>query len=369
MRVCGRSLAPARGGRRQVQHRIGEPGEAAERRRVVEVADAAGTMPAARSASTRAGARRQCERRASGRASRRGDAQADVAAADDQQHRSLEARRSVAARRGCGRGRPRAPPSAGSARQRAESGPSLGDAPAPSSAQSPCRSPSPSSRAARPSASTRDEPILARRHPPGHRPALRLPRRRLRLVQVPHARRPRDPRRAPAEGAQRTRRRAPGSSSTCQAAPQTDIVLEARTVPGRRRVRDPQDADAASSRSTRPRPTSPSSRCSCRPTKCSCTVPASTSNPSCSRTASAAATKSYRSESAPSFSGPLELHIRHLPGGLFTDHVFGCHGRRWTSYASKARSAPSSCAKNPASRSCCWPRASASRRSRPWSST
>ena len=38
--------------------------------------------------------------------------------------------------------------------------------------------------------------------PPGHRPALRLPRRRLRIVQVPHARGPRDPRRAPAEGAQ-----------------------------------------------------------------------------------------------------------------------------------------------------------------------
>ena len=43
----------------------------------------------------------------------------------------------------------------------------------------------------------------ARGHPPGRRPALRLPRRRLRLVQVPDARGPRHPRRPPAEGAQR----------------------------------------------------------------------------------------------------------------------------------------------------------------------
>ena len=52
----------------------------------------------------------------------------------------------------------------------------------------------------------RDEPILARRHPPGHRPALRLQGRRLRLLQVPPARRPRDPRRAPGQGAVARRR-------------------------------------------------------------------------------------------------------------------------------------------------------------------
>ena len=39
--------------------------------------------------------------------------------------------------------------------------------------------------------------------PPGHRPALRLQGRRLRLVQVPDARRPRHPRRAPEQGAER----------------------------------------------------------------------------------------------------------------------------------------------------------------------
>jgi CDP-4-dehydro-6-deoxyglucose reductase len=33
--------------------------------------------------------------------------------------------------------------------------------------------------------------------------------------------------------------------------------------------------------------------------------------------------RAYSIASAPSYGGPLELHIRHLPGGLFTDHVFG----------------------------------------------
>ena len=32
--------------------------------------------------------------------------------------------------------------------------------------------------------------------------------------------------------------------------------------------------------------------------------------------------RSYSIANAPSFDGPLELHIRHMPGGLFTDHVF-----------------------------------------------
>ena len=32
--------------------------------------------------------------------------------------------------------------------------------------------------------------------------------------------------------------------------------------------------------------------------------------------------RAYSIANAPSFSGPLELHIRHLPGGVFTDHVF-----------------------------------------------
>jgi CDP-4-dehydro-6-deoxyglucose reductase len=32
--------------------------------------------------------------------------------------------------------------------------------------------------------------------------------------------------------------------------------------------------------------------------------------------------RAYSIANAPSFGGPLELHIRHLPGGVFTDHVF-----------------------------------------------
>jgi CDP-4-dehydro-6-deoxyglucose reductase len=33
--------------------------------------------------------------------------------------------------------------------------------------------------------------------------------------------------------------------------------------------------------------------------------------------------RSYSMASAPHEEGPMQLHIRHLPGGLFTDHVFG----------------------------------------------
>src|ERR1700742_1676197 len=32
--------------------------------------------------------------------------------------------------------------------------------------------------------------------------------------------------------------------------------------------------------------------------------------------------RSYSMASAPHDEGPLELHIRHMPGGTFTDHVF-----------------------------------------------
>ena len=38
--------------------------------------------------------------------------------------------------------------------------------------------------------------------------------------------------------------------------------------------------------------------------------------------------RAYSIASAPSFSGPVELHIRHLAGGLFTDHVFGAMKER-----------------------------------------
>jgi CDP-4-dehydro-6-deoxyglucose reductase, E3 len=38
--------------------------------------------------------------------------------------------------------------------------------------------------------------------------------------------------------------------------------------------------------------------------------------------------RAYSIAVAPSFGGPLELHIRHLPGGVFTDHVFGAMKER-----------------------------------------
>ncbi|KAG0166193.1 hypothetical protein DFQ28_001755 [Apophysomyces sp. BC1034] len=38
--------------------------------------------------------------------------------------------------------------------------------------------------------------------------------------------------------------------------------------------------------------------------------------------------RSYSMASAPHHEGPLELHIRHMPGGMFTDHVFGAMKER-----------------------------------------
>jgi CDP-4-dehydro-6-deoxyglucose reductase len=38
--------------------------------------------------------------------------------------------------------------------------------------------------------------------------------------------------------------------------------------------------------------------------------------------------RAYSLATAPSFGGPLELHVRHLPGGVFTDHVFGAMKER-----------------------------------------
>ena len=71
-----------------------------------------------------------------------------------------------------------------------------------------------------------------RRHPRRHRPALRLQGRRLRLVQEPPARGPRHPRRPPAASAHGGRGRSSGLILTCCATPQTDCVIEARTVAG-----------------------------------------------------------------------------------------------------------------------------------------
>ncbi|MFP3656562.1 FAD-binding oxidoreductase, partial [Burkholderia sp. SIMBA_052] len=36
----------------------------------------------------------------------------------------------------------------------------------------------------------------------------------------------------------------------------------------------------------------------------------------------------YSMASAPHTEGPIELHIRHMPGGAFTDHVFNAMKER-----------------------------------------
>ena len=124
-----------------------------------------GTMPAARK---RGDAGSGVEVRASTRQrsrEQRRHAQADVAAADDQEGRAAQA--------------PRANGRVHRSRQNPRF--SLGDA-APRSSPPSCPSPSPSSPAGAAFSVERDEPILQRRDPPGRRPALRLPRRRLRLA-------------------------------------------------------------------------------------------------------------------------------------------------------------------------------------------
>ena len=61
--------------------------------------------------------------------------------------------------------------------------------------------------------------------------------------------------------------------------------------------------------------------CSCRPTTCSSTAPASTSSSSCA-TARGAATRWPTRRTRIGDKPQIELHLRHLPGGKFTDHVF-----------------------------------------------
>ena len=83
------------------------------------------------------------------------------------------------------------------------------------------------------------------------------------------------------------------------------------------------------------------------------------------------ARRSYSMASAPHIaaeSKTLELHIRHMPGGKFTDHVFG-EMKKKKSNASKARLAVSTCAKILRSRSFCWLQARVLPLSKPSSST
>ena len=168
-------------------------------------------------------------------------------------------------------------------------------------------------------AGRRDHP--AGRHPPGHRPALRLQGRRLRLLQVQEASGEvtLDPHQSKALCAEEE---AAGFVLTCCA--HAAERRGARVAPGHRsrRLPDPQDAGA------RARPGPAVARrdaccaCSCRPASRCSTMPASTSSSSCAT----ATRRSYSMANAPHTLGEpgtgIELHIRHMPGGKFTDHVF-----------------------------------------------
>ena len=265
------SSSPRGRRRRQVQHRVGQPGQPRQRGRLVEIADQR-RRAGARSAGAPRGRWTSARTRASGRAaaaatrrptspqptiSKRGTARAG---AGRRASSGLHERRAQSAR----------------ASLRARSAPLMSF-----TDHHPARRPQLRGRA------RRTDP--GRRHPPGRRPALRLPRRRLRLVQEQAARRPRDPRRAPAQGAVGRRGGSAGYILTCCAAPQTDCVVEARSVPGAGefpvlKMPTPRAGD----RRGRP-PTWRCCGCSCRPTRTCSTAPASTSSSSCA-TARAAAT-------------------------------------------------------------------------------
>jgi NAD(P)H-flavin reductase len=205
----------------------------------------------------------------------------------------------------------------------------------------------------------------AGRHPPGHRPALRLPRRRLRLVQEPPRRRPRDPRRAPAQGAVAAEE-AEGFILTCCATPQTDCVVEARSVPGAGEypvLKLPSRVMSIE----RPAPDVAVLKLQ---------LPA---NQNLQYRAGQyvefilrdGARRSYSMANAPHALGSppaIELHVRHMPGGKFTDHVFSALKERdilrmegpFGSFFLREEST---------SPSCCWPAARALRPSRPSCST
>jgi CDP-4-dehydro-6-deoxyglucose reductase len=114
---------------------------------------------------------------------------------------------------------------------------------------------------------------------------------------------------------------AAGLTLTCQAAPQTDVVLEVRTVPG------------AGEFAIRKMP--------CRVTRIDrpagdvailhLQLPANDplryhAGQYVEFLLASGARRSYSMANAPHTQGDkpaIELHVRHLPGGLFTDHVFG----------------------------------------------
>ena len=127
VRVRGSSLARCAGGGARCRTASASPASRPSVAGVVEVAEQRQRAGSAQASATR-GARRQREH-APAPARAADDAHADVAAADDQQHRSLEARRSVG--HGGRQWRRRRGAFGGRAASGHNRGPSLGDAPAP----------------------------------------------------------------------------------------------------------------------------------------------------------------------------------------------------------------------------------------------
>jgi CDP-4-dehydro-6-deoxyglucose reductase len=114
---------------------------------------------------------------------------------------------------------------------------------------------------------------------------------------------------------------AAGFVLTCSAAPQTDLVLEARTVPG------------AGEYPVRKMPARVAGIARAAPDVVVLTMQLPANDPLRYRAGQYVefilrdgARRSYSMANAPHTVGDkpfIELHVRHMPGGLFTDHVFG----------------------------------------------
>jgi CDP-4-dehydro-6-deoxyglucose reductase, E3 len=143
-----------------------------------------------------------------------------------------------------------------------------------------------------------------------------------------------------------TEEEAAGWILTCQGAPQTDLVLEARTVPG------------AGEFPVRKMPSRVTSISKPAPDVAilQLQLPANDvlqyhAGQYVEFILRDGARRSYSMANAPhtqSITPGIELHVRHLPGGKFTDHVF--EAMKEKDIASKARSAVFSCAMTATSR-------------------
>ena len=223
VRACADRRRRSRRRRREMQHRVGQRRRGAPALPADRGRRAAARLPAARSSATRAGVDVSASTRQRPRSSR-DDAQADVAAADDQQHRSL---RGSVGRHGDGEGWPEGNIGVSAAQNR---GPSLHDASQPSRRHARFTvTVQPSGRPSASSATSR-----SCRPPSARASACRTAARdgacgscKCRLLEgrVIHGAHQQ-------QGARAHEEEAPASSSPACAAPQTDVVLEARTVAG-----------------------------------------------------------------------------------------------------------------------------------------